>query len=192
MYHRTFSVGEEYELLLALFIQADNSADLVWILLHRQLSGHIAYSIRLDTWFRRKTALPLHRFEVIVGLSTDDKVGFNALNVMKTFEVVVTSVEDVEWVLFIRNDIHCFCVVDICWCYVKECGYLCFKIIQGVHLDSSFPFLNRAHSKVLRHQACEIHFEGIINFIPDLSLFPVLAGNRQGSIPDMHLITAIP
>ena len=35
-------IGEEYELLLALFIQVDDSTDLVRVLLHRQLTGHIA------------------------------------------------------------------------------------------------------------------------------------------------------
>ena len=59
--------------------------------------------------------LPLHRFEVVVGLSSNDEVGSNAFDVVKTFEVVVTSVEDVERVLFIWNDIHCFCIVYSCW-----------------------------------------------------------------------------
>ena len=68
----------------------------------------------------------------------DDEVGSNAFNVMKTFEVVVTPVEDVERVLFIWNDIHCFCVVDSCWRYVKECWNLCFQIIQCMHLDTTF------------------------------------------------------
>ena len=35
-------VGKEYELLLALFIQVDDSTDLVRVLLHRQLTGHLA------------------------------------------------------------------------------------------------------------------------------------------------------
>ena len=36
------SIGEEYELLLALFIQVDDSTNLVRVLLHSQLTGHIA------------------------------------------------------------------------------------------------------------------------------------------------------
>ena len=42
-------IGEEYELLLVLLIQVDDSSDLVRIPLHRQLTGHIADSVRLDT-----------------------------------------------------------------------------------------------------------------------------------------------
>jgi len=41
-------------------------------------------------------AFPLHRFEAIVHLSSDDKAGSNIFYVMMAFEVVVTSVEDVE------------------------------------------------------------------------------------------------
>ena len=33
------SIGKEYELLLALFVQVDDSTDLVRVLLHRQLTG---------------------------------------------------------------------------------------------------------------------------------------------------------
>ena len=36
------SIGEEYEILLALFVQVDDSTDLVRVLLHRQLTGHVA------------------------------------------------------------------------------------------------------------------------------------------------------
>ena len=36
------SIGEEYELLLAIFVQVDYSTDLVRVLLHRQLTGHVA------------------------------------------------------------------------------------------------------------------------------------------------------
>ena len=74
---------------------------------------------------------------------------------MKTFEVVVTSVEDVERVLFIRNDIHCFCIVDLCWRYVKECWNLCFQIIQCMHLDTTFllPELRPA-------EYCKPEFDG--------------------------------
>ena len=36
------SIGDDYELLLALLILVDDSTDLVRILLHRQLTGHIA------------------------------------------------------------------------------------------------------------------------------------------------------
>ena len=36
------SIGEEYELLLALLVQVDDSSDLVRVLLHRQLTVHIA------------------------------------------------------------------------------------------------------------------------------------------------------
>ena len=39
------SIGEEYELLLALFVQVDDSSDLVRVLLHHQLTGHIANSV---------------------------------------------------------------------------------------------------------------------------------------------------
>jgi len=35
-------IGKEYELILALFIQVDDSTDLVRVLLHRQLTGHVA------------------------------------------------------------------------------------------------------------------------------------------------------
>ena len=36
------SIGKEYELLLALFVQVDDSTYLVRVLLHRQLTGHVA------------------------------------------------------------------------------------------------------------------------------------------------------
>ena len=36
------SIGKEYELLLALFVQVDDSTDLVGVLLHLQLTGHVA------------------------------------------------------------------------------------------------------------------------------------------------------
>ena len=36
------SIGEEYELLPALFFQVDDSTDLVRVLLHRQLTSHVA------------------------------------------------------------------------------------------------------------------------------------------------------
>ena len=39
------SIGKEYELLLALFVQVDDSTDLVRVLLHRQLTGHVANRI---------------------------------------------------------------------------------------------------------------------------------------------------
>ena len=42
-------IREEYELLLAVLVQVYDSADLVRIPLHRQLTGHIADSVRLDT-----------------------------------------------------------------------------------------------------------------------------------------------
>ena len=35
-------IGKEYELLLALFILVDDSTDLVRVLLHRQLTDHVA------------------------------------------------------------------------------------------------------------------------------------------------------
>ena len=44
----------------------------------------------------RETALPLHWSEVIVCLSSDEKVGSNAFNVMETFEIIITSIVDVE------------------------------------------------------------------------------------------------
>lgn len=141
------SIGKEYKLLLAVLIKVDYSTDLVWILLHCQLTGHIADSIRLDSWFRRETALPLHWSEVIVCLSSDNKVGSSAFNVMETFEIIVTSVVDVERVLFIRNDIHCLCIMNLCWSYVKESEYLRLKIIQSVYLDSSFPLSEQSPFK---------------------------------------------
>ena len=39
------SIGKEYELLLALFVQVDDSTDLVRVLLHRQLTSHVANRI---------------------------------------------------------------------------------------------------------------------------------------------------
>ena len=66
---------------------------------------------------------------------------------METFEIIVTSVVDVERVLFIRNDIHCFCIMDLCWSYVKKGGYLRLKIIQSVYLDSSFPLSEQSPFK---------------------------------------------
>lgn len=39
------SIGKEYELLFALFVQVDDSTDLVRVLLHRQLTGHVANRI---------------------------------------------------------------------------------------------------------------------------------------------------
>ena len=39
------SICEEYELLFALFVQVEDSTDLVRELLHRQLTGHVADSV---------------------------------------------------------------------------------------------------------------------------------------------------
>ena len=39
------SIGKEYELLLALFVEVDDSSDLVRVLLHRQLTSHVANRI---------------------------------------------------------------------------------------------------------------------------------------------------
>ena len=80
---------------------------------------------------------------------------------MKTFEVVVTSVKDVERVIFIRNDIHCFCIVDSCWRYVKECWNLGFQIIQCMHLDTTFPLSEQSPFKGAQAQVNCRRIKGI-------------------------------
>lgn len=140
--HRVDSeyICKEYELPFALIVPIDDSADLVRILLHSQLAGHIADRIWPDAWFGRESALPFHRLEVVVVLSFYDEVCSDALDVMKALEVIATSIEDVERVLLVRYGIHCFHVMDSCRGNVKECRNLGLQIIQGMYLDAAFLF----------------------------------------------------
>ena len=57
---------------------------------------------------------------------------------MKTLEVIVAPVEDVERVLLVWDGIHRFCIVLSGSRDMEECRYLGLNIIQCMYLDSSF------------------------------------------------------
>ena len=76
-----------------------------------------------------KATLPKLGLEVIVLLAADDKVGSDILDVMKTLEVVVTTVEDIERVLFVGDEIHRLRIVNFGRGYMEERRDLCFNIV---------------------------------------------------------------
>ena len=136
----TQCVGEEYELSVGFFVQIDDPADSVGIFLPGLHSVHMAYGIREYSGAFPEPLFPTLRLEVVVLLASDDKEGIRALYVVKTLEVIVTSVEDVERVLLVGYDIHGLRVMDFCRCDVEEGRHLGFNVIQRMHLDAAFPF----------------------------------------------------
>lgn len=85
--------------------------------------------VREDTRVLPKATLPKLRLEVIVLLAADDEVGSDALDVVKTLEVVVATIEDVKRVFFIRDEIHGLRIVNLRRRDVEERRYLCFNVI---------------------------------------------------------------
>ena len=84
--------------------------------------------------------LPSFRLEVVVLLPSHHEVGSDALYVVKSLEVVVAPVEDVERVSFIGYGIHRLHVMDSRWSDVEEGWNPGLDVIQRMHLDSSLPF----------------------------------------------------
>ena len=59
----------------------------------------------------------------------------------QSFEVVAASVEDVERVLFIRDDVHRIHIVDPGFRDVEERWDGGLKVVQRMYFDSAFPLV---------------------------------------------------
>ena len=134
-------VSEEDELPLLLFIPVDDAPDLLRVFEAGLLTVHVPDGIGQNPGFFREPPRPSHRFEVIVLLSPDDEVGPDGIDPEQSFEVVIASVEDVERVLLIRDDVHGVHVVDSGFRDVEERRDGGLKVVQGMYFDSAFPLL---------------------------------------------------
>ena len=99
----------------------------------------MAYGIREDPRVFCEPPLPSLQLEAIVLLPSHNEASPDILNVVKTIEVVVASVEDVEGVLLVRYGIHRLHVVDSFGSEVEEGWDLGLDVVQRMHLDSSLP-----------------------------------------------------
>ena len=88
-------ICEEDQLSSGLFVPVDDAPEFSRILLSSHGVVHMTPGVGKDAGVLPKTTLPKLRLEVIVLLAADDEVGSDALNIGKTLEVVVTTVEDV-------------------------------------------------------------------------------------------------
>lgn len=134
------SVGEEHEPSFGLRIPIDHPAYSVGIFLPSKRSVHVAYGIREDPRVFCEPPLPSLRLEVVVFLPSHHEVSSDALYVVKTFEVVVAPVEDVERVLLVGYGVHRLHVMDSRGSDVEEGWDLGLDVVQRMHLDSSLPF----------------------------------------------------
>ena len=89
---------------------------------------------------------------IIVLPSADHEVCPDAFNVMQPFEVVVTTVKDVEGVLLIRDCIHRIHVVNTGFGDMEEGRNRCFNVIQRMNLDASLPLILPEQSPLERLQ----------------------------------------
>ena len=134
-------ISEEDELPLVLFIPVDDAPDLLRIPEAGLLAVHVSDGIGQDTGIWREAPRPPHRFEVIVLLAADDEVGSNGTDTEQSREVVVASVEDVERVFFVRDNVHRIHVIDLPFRDVEECRNGSLKVVQRMHFDTAFPLI---------------------------------------------------
>ena len=99
-------VGEEDKLPLLLFVPVNNAPDFLGVLEAGLLAVHVPDGIGQNAGSRRKSPRPFPWLEVVVLLSPDDEVGANRIDPEQSLEVIVSAVEDIERVLFIRDDVH--------------------------------------------------------------------------------------
>lgn len=89
------------------------------------------------------------------------EVSSDALNVVKTFEVVTAPVEDVERVLLVGYDVHRLHVMDSRGSDVEEGWDLGLDVVQRMHLDSSLPFSEQRPFEDAQTQVDGCRVEGI-------------------------------
>ena len=127
---------------MLLFVPIDDAPpDLLWVLEAGLLAVHVADRVGQDPGTWRETSRPLHGFEVVVLLSSDDEVSPDGIYPEQSFEVVVASVEDIERVLFIRNDVHRVHIVDSGFRDVEERWDGGLKVVQRINFDPAFPLV---------------------------------------------------
>lgn len=75
---------------------------------------------------------------VVVFLLSDDGILSDVLNVMKTPDVIVAPIKDVERGFFIWYDICCLRVIYLCIIDVNECRNTGLYIIENMYLGVAF------------------------------------------------------
>lgn len=134
-------VSKENELPLLLFVPVDDAPDLLGVLEAGPLAVHVSDRVGQDAGARRKAPRPFHRFEVVVLLAPDDEVGLDGIDAEQSLEAVVTAVEDVERVLFIRDGVHRLHVVHPGFRDVEERRDRGLKVVQRMEFDSAFSLV---------------------------------------------------
>ena len=134
-------VSEENALPLLLFVSVDDAPDLLRIPEAGLLAVHVSDGIGQDTGIWGEAPRPPHRFEVVVLLAPDNEVGPDDIDPEQSFEVIVTTVEDVERVLFIRDDIHSVHIVHPGFRDVEERRDGGLKVVQCMYFDPAFPLV---------------------------------------------------
>lgn len=111
--------------------------------------------------------LAVNHFVVESGLLSDDKVRVDEVDLVQPFKVVVSLVKDVERKRLIRNVIHGFHIMDLCFRDMNICRYLGHHVKQRVDL---YPALGLSEVSPLKQAQTEVNRCGIESIEPSMQL----------------------
>ena len=184
-------IGKEDELPAGFGVKVYDSPYLFRILAHCQLSVHVSDCIGEHAG--RQPALPPHRPEVVVLPAPDHEVCPDTVYGEEPSEVIVGTVEDVERVLLVRDDIHRSRVVLPGRRDMEECRDLGLNIIQCMKFDPTFLLpehgpLKYAEAQVNRSGVKGIHLSSEFEYLDR----PTLLGVCHNAIGEILEYAAVP
>ena len=184
-------IGKEDELPAGFGVEVYDSPYLFRILAHGQLSVHVSDGIgEYAGW---QPALPPHRPEVVVLPASDHEVCPDTVYGEEPSEVIVGTVEDVERVLLVRDDIHRFCIVLPGGRDMEERRDPGLNIIQCMKFDPAFLLpeqgpLKYVETKVNRSGVKSMHLASELEYLDR----PTLLGVCHNAIGEILEYAAVP
>src|SRR5690554_2701256 len=162
------------------FSIVNNPAKFSRILSGRSITGKFYYLIGQYTIIIMVCILILNYLILQTAFLTYNKIRFYLRNMIKSFQIKITSVKDIICTRFIWDIVHCIHIMNFGRSYMYESRGLGFNIEQGVEFDSYFGFTELCPPK---NAQAQVDCRGIksIHFTFNFKIFdyPFLSGNQS-------------